>query len=108
MGVYNKNTDSYVAIIIYLLYKINETRPHKIEVDSVTKEELDKKTKIHLRSSLACFKQFDLHTAFEKMLNKGDFAWTKEDNEESPLNINVCKILSSFKQISLYSICIFN
>ncbi|KAK1126238.1 hypothetical protein K0M31_004871 [Melipona bicolor] len=86
--VYNKNTDSYMTIIIYLLYKINEVRPHKIVVDSVIEEELDKKTQKHLRLSLACFKQFDLHTAFEKMLNEGEFTWTKEDNEESLLDIN--------------------
>lgn len=86
--VYNKDTDSYMTIIIYLLYKINEVRPRKIVVDSVIEEELDKKTKQHLRLSLACFKYFDLHTAFEKMLNKGKFTWTKEDNEESLLDIN--------------------
>ncbi|KAF3421517.1 hypothetical protein E2986_02951 [Frieseomelitta varia] len=70
------------------LIGINEARPYKIEVDSVIEEELDKKTKKHLRSSLACFKQFDLHTAFEKMLNKGEFTWIKEDNEESLLDVN--------------------
>lgn len=96
MGVYNKNTDSYITIIIYLLYNINETRPYKIEIDSVTENGLHKDFKNHLRSSLACFKQFDLHIAFENILDMKAFAWEKEDNEDSSLDINVCKIFNFF------------
>ncbi|XP_003395017.1 uncharacterized protein LOC100644010 [Bombus terrestris] len=88
MGVYNKNTDSYITIIIYLLYNINETRPYKIEIDSVTENGLHKEFKNHLESSLVCFKQFDLHTAFENILDMKVFAWAKEDNEDNSLDIN--------------------
>lgn len=96
MGVYNKNTDSYITIIIYLLYNINETRPYKIEIDSVTENGLHKEFKNHLESSLVCFKQFDLHTAFENILDMKVFAWAKEDNEDNSLDINVCKIFNFF------------
>ncbi|XP_033191382.2 uncharacterized protein LOC117157442 [Bombus vancouverensis nearcticus] len=88
MGVHNENTDSYITIIIYLLYNINETRPYKIEIDSVTENGLHKNFQNHLKSSLVCFKQFDLHTAFENILDMKAFTWAKEDNEDSPLDIN--------------------
>ncbi|KAG6798812.1 hypothetical protein HZU73_05615 [Apis mellifera caucasica] len=88
MGLYYKNTDSYISIIIYLLYNISEARPHKIEVNSTTEDELDQNVKKHLQKSLVCFKQFDLHKAFENMLNLEAFKWTKENAEDSPLEIN--------------------
>lgn len=99
MGLYYKNTDSYINIIIYLLYNINEARPHKIEVNSTTQDELDQNVKKHLQKSLVCFKQFDLHKAFENMLNLEAFKWTKENAEDSPLEINVSKSFKFFKQI---------
>lgn len=96
MRVHNKNTDSYITIIIYLLYNINETRPYKIEIDSVTENGLHKNFRNHLKSSLVCFKIFDLHTAFENILDMKAFTWAKEDNEDSPRDINVCKIFNFF------------
>lgn len=98
MGLYYKNTDSYINIIIYLLYNISEARPHKIEVNSITQDELDQNIKKHLQKSLVCFKQFDLHKAFENMLNLEAFKWTKENAEDSPLEINVSKSFKFFKQ----------
>lgn len=96
MRVHNENTDSYITIIIYLLYNINETRPYKIEIDSVTENGLHKSFRNHLKSSLVYFKIFDLHTAFENILDMKAFTWAKEDNEDSPRDINVCKIFNFF------------
>ncbi|XP_054003013.1 uncharacterized protein LOC128889412 [Hylaeus anthracinus] len=80
--------DSYINIVIYLIYDTNEVRPHKVEVDSQTEEELDKSTKKHLKDSLKCFKTFDLCTAFKNILNTGQFIWAKEDDEDSPVEVN--------------------
>ncbi|XP_043802294.1 uncharacterized protein LOC122719992 [Apis laboriosa] len=104
MGLYYKNTDSYINIIIYLLYNISEARPHKIEVNSTTQNELDQNVKKHLQKSLVCFKQFDLHKAFENMLNLEAFKWTKENAEDSPLEINNLSNSDEEGFLSTYSI----
>ncbi|XP_006611821.1 uncharacterized protein LOC102678386 [Apis dorsata] len=104
MGLYYKNTDSYINIIIYLLYNISEARPHKIEVNSTTQDELDQNVKKHLQKSLVCFKQFDLHKAFENMLNLEAFKWTKENAEDSPLEINNLSNSDEEGFLSTYSI----
>ncbi|XP_034187469.2 uncharacterized protein LOC117607641 isoform X1 [Osmia lignaria lignaria] len=88
MRVYDKINDKYIDIIIYLLYNFNEIRPYKIKVDSMSKETLDPKTIKHLKVTLACFKQFHLYKAFKKILNKGAFIWSKEEDEDSPLEMN--------------------
>ncbi|XP_017760066.1 PREDICTED: uncharacterized protein LOC108550743 [Eufriesea mexicana] len=86
--MYNKNTDSYIDIVIYLFYNIDAARPNKIKVESLTQDELDKDTQKHLETSLVCFKKFDLHIAFEEMLNMKAFTWIKQDDEDSPLRIS--------------------
>ncbi|CAK9830408.1 hypothetical protein ANTRET_LOCUS7587, partial [Anthophora retusa] len=87
MGVYDKNANCYMNIIIYLLYNINEVRPHKIAVDSINDDNLDKRIKKELQESLKSFKMFDLCVAFEKMLNKEPYIWSKQSGEDSPLDI---------------------
>lgn len=72
------------------MYNIDEVRPQKIEVDSETGQELNISTKKQLKTSLRCFKKFDLETAFDKMLNEKPFTWSREDEEDSPLETNVC------------------
>lgn len=96
-GVYDNNNDSYMNVIIYLLYNIGEARPYKIEVDSTTEEEFDKSTKAQLETCLGCFKKYDLCVAFEAMLKKKRFTWSREDDEDSPVDVNVHKKLSSLK-----------
>lgn len=90
MGVYDKINDTYIDIIIYLLYNFNEIKPHNIKIDSMAEETLNPKTIKYLKASLACFKKFDLPIAFEKMLDKGALIWSKEEDEDSPVEINVC------------------
>ncbi|CAK9821116.1 hypothetical protein ANTPLA_LOCUS11129 [Anthophora plagiata] len=87
MGVYDKNTDCYMNIIIYLLYNIDEVRPHKIAVDSMNDDNLDKRIKKELQESLKSFKMFDLCVAFEKILNKEPYIWSRQSGEDSPLDI---------------------
>ena len=70
------------------MYNIDEARPQKIEVDSKTGDELNISTKKQLKASLKCFKMFDLETAFHKMLIKKPFTWSREDEEDSPLETN--------------------
>ncbi|XP_076672141.1 uncharacterized protein LOC143371128 [Andrena cerasifolii] len=87
-GVYDANNDLYINIILYLMYGIDETRPWKIQVDSKTEQELNLSTEQQLRTSLKCFKKFDLETAFDKMLNEKPFTWAREDEEDSPVETN--------------------
>lgn len=91
MGVHNVEDDLYINILVYLMYDINEARPHKIIVDSQTEEKLDKSVCKYLKTSLQYFKIFDLCTAFEKMLKKGSFKWTKECDEDSPMEFDNSK-----------------
>ena len=87
-GVHDVNNNVYINIILYLMYNINEARPHKIEVDSKTGDELNITTKKQLKTSLKCFKMFDLETAFHKMLIKKPFTWSRDNNEDSPVETN--------------------
>ena len=87
-GVYDADNDLYINIILYLMYNIDETIPRKIEVDSKTEQELNMSTKKQLKTSLKCFKQFDLETAFAKMLTEKPFTWSREDEEDSPVEAN--------------------
>ena len=86
--VHDANNNVYINIILYLMYNIDEARPQKIEVDSKTGDELDISTKKQLKSSLKCFKMFDLETAFHKMLIKEPFTWSRKNEEDSPLETN--------------------
>ncbi|CAL7934677.1 unnamed protein product [Xylocopa violacea] len=87
-NVCNENDNTIIGIAIYLVYDINEIRPYKVRVDSTVKQELDKNIKKHLQKCLQQFKSYDLHTAFENMLNMKPFVWTKEADEDSLLQIN--------------------
>ncbi|XP_017798070.1 PREDICTED: uncharacterized protein LOC108579130 [Habropoda laboriosa] len=88
MRVHDENTDCYMNTIIYLLYNTNEARPHQITVDLVNDDdEPNNSIKTQLQKSLVCFKMFDLHIAFEKMLKKKPYTWSRESGEDNPLGI---------------------
>ncbi|XP_012147434.1 uncharacterized protein LOC100876775 [Megachile rotundata] len=86
LGVHDKPNDEYMHIILYLIYHIDTIKPYKIIVDS--KETLSPTSKKYLKASVNCFKQFDLHIAFEKILKKEPFVWSREEDEDSPLDMN--------------------
>lgn len=88
LGVYDKSNDKYIHILIYLIYHIDSIKPYKIIVDSKAEKKLSPMSKKYLKTSVSCFKQFDLHIALEKILKKEPFVWSKEEDEDTPLDIN--------------------
>lgn len=90
-GVYDSKNDKYINLIIYLLYHSEEARPYKINVDTTTKNKLSNETRQRLKIHLKEFKITDLKTAFDKvfMTENSAFLWTRADDSESPLDMNV-------------------
>ncbi|XP_014479762.1 PREDICTED: probable serine/threonine-protein kinase irlF [Dinoponera quadriceps] len=89
-GVYDKEDDKYIDLIVYLLYHSDEARPYKVEVDTTAKKKLSDEAKQRLKIYLKEFKLSDLRTAFDKvfMKNNSAFTWTQADDSDSPLEIN--------------------
>ncbi|XP_076226620.1 uncharacterized protein LOC116432598 [Nomia melanderi] len=88
MGVHNVESNAYLNIDIHLRYNFDEIWPQHITVDSQTHQQLNTQIKQQLKESLICFKLCDLCKAFEKMFNDTPFTWSKEDDEDSPLEIS--------------------
>ncbi|XP_076655729.1 uncharacterized protein LOC143360602 isoform X2 [Halictus rubicundus] len=88
MGVHSAEYDEYVNLVIYIEYNLGEIRPNKVDVDLQNEQELNDKAKQQFKSSIRCFKSYDLSIAFEKMLNDSSFTWAKDADEDSPLEIN--------------------
>lgn len=88
-GVHDNENDTYMNLIIHLLYHFDKARPSKIEIDR-NKGKLSDDTKQRLKISLKKFKVLDLQTAFNEILTEDStFTWTREDDSESPLELNV-------------------
>ncbi|XP_076239547.1 uncharacterized protein LOC143182445 [Calliopsis andreniformis] len=88
-GVYCVEDESYVDIIIFLIYAIDETRPYKIEVDStIGRPKLNKRLRRQLQSSLQVFQLLDLQAAFDCMFDKEPFIWSKLSNDDTILQTN--------------------
>lgn len=89
-GVCDNENDTYINLIIHLLYHSDKARPYKIEVDSMNKKKLSDDVKQKLKMCLKEFKISDLQIAFDKILtDNSTFTWTQEDDTESPLELNV-------------------
>lgn len=89
-GVHDNESDTYINLIIHLLYHSDQARPSKIEVDTI-KSKLSDDTKQRLKIWLKKFKALDLQTAFDKILTEDNstFTWMRVDDSESPLELNV-------------------
>ncbi|XP_011866539.1 PREDICTED: uncharacterized protein LOC105561296 [Vollenhovia emeryi] len=88
-GVHDIESDSYINVIIYLLYHSDKARPHKIDVDSTNGRKLSDDTRQRLKACLKEFKISDLQTAFDKVLeDNSTFTWVQTEDSESPLELN--------------------
>lgn len=90
-GVHNSENDSYMNLIIHLLYHSDTTRPHKVEINTINGNKLNDDIKQKLKTYFKQFKISDLQTAFDEILseNNSTFTWMQEDDTESPLELNV-------------------
>lgn len=97
-GIHDREDDKYIDLIVYLLYHSNEARPYTVKVDTTTKNKLSDKTSQRLKVYLKEFKISDLQSAFDKVFMKTSsaFRWTPADDNESPLEINVCDIIYKY------------
>ncbi|KYN17163.1 PREDICTED: trigger factor-like [Trachymyrmex cornetzi] len=89
-GVHDSENDSYMNLIIHLLYRQDTARPYKVQVDSINGNKLNDDIKQRLKTYFKKFKMSDLQTAFDKILseNNSTVTWMQEDDTESPLELN--------------------
>lgn len=92
-GVCDNENDNYINLVIYLFYHSNVARPHKIQVDTTDKKELNEETKRRLKACLKEFKLLDLQAAFDKVLTKSNSTFTWMCENDSPLELNVQHII---------------
>ncbi|XP_018393103.1 PREDICTED: E3 ubiquitin-protein ligase BRE1-like [Cyphomyrmex costatus] len=90
-SVYIRENDSYINLIIHLLYHSDNVRPYMVKIDTINENELSSDIKQRLKPHFMKFKMSDLHTAFDEILSKDNstFTWMqKDDTDESLLELN--------------------
>ncbi|KYN35927.1 hypothetical protein ALC56_09718 [Trachymyrmex septentrionalis] len=89
-GVHNSENNSYMNLIIHLLYHQDTARPYKVQVDTTNGNKLNDDIKQRLKTYFKKFKMLDLQTAFDEILSEDNstFTWMQEDDTESLLELN--------------------
>lgn len=98
LGVYDKESEAHISIILYLVYNLKETRPYQIKIDSLRGTPLNEETEKGLKSYLKAFKKLSLIEALESIENEEDplFSWQKTGDDRIDLYLQVNQILSFF------------
>ncbi|KYM77309.1 hypothetical protein ALC53_12290 [Atta colombica] len=89
-GIHNSENNSYMNLIIHLLYHQDTARPYKVQIDTTNGNKLNIDIKQRLKTYFKKFKMSDLQTAFNEILSEDNstFTWMQEDDTESLLELN--------------------
>jgi len=101
-GIHNSENNSYMNLIIHLLYHQDTARPYKVQIDTTNGNKLNIDIKQRLKTYFKKFKMSDLQTAFNEILSEDNctFTWMQEDDTDSLLELNVwhLDIIKVFKR----------